>query len=91
MLRCNYGDKIDRSFRMTRQGVRWRFQRVMDMYIAAFETILTVERTFGTDLRQDAVRVSRERYELRQQLAAEFVSASDLVRQRDNHGGDQAG
>ena len=91
VLRCNYGDKIDRSFRMTRQGVRWRFQRVMDMYIAAFETILTVERTFGTDLRQDAIRVSRERYELRQQLASEFVSASDLARQADDHGGDQAG
>ena len=91
VLRCNYGDKIDRSFRMTRQGVRWRFQRVMDMYVAAFETILTVERTFGTDLRQDAVRVSRERYELRQQLTAEFVSASDLARTTDEHGGKRRG
>lgn len=59
------------------------------MYIAAFETILTVERTLGTDLRQDAVRVSRERHELRQQLAAEFVSASDMARQADEHGGHQ--
>lgn len=35
ILRQNYGDHIESNFRMTRQGVRWRFQRTMDMYIAA--------------------------------------------------------
>ena len=41
ILRGTYGDKINRAFRMTRQGVRWRFQRVMtDIYTSAFESIL---------------------------------------------------
>jgi len=62
-LRQNYGEHIESSFRMTRQGVRWRFQRAMDMYISAFQTILTIERTLGTDVRDLAIKVSRERYE----------------------------
>ena len=62
-LRQNYGEHIESSFRMTRQGVRWRFQRAMDMYISAFQTILAVERTLGTDVRDLAIKVSRERYE----------------------------
>jgi len=30
-----YGDHIHRAFKMTRQGVRWRFQRLLgDIYIS---------------------------------------------------------
>lgn len=81
VLRRNYGDKIEQNFHMTRQGVRWRFQRIMDMYISAFETILTIERTFGSDLRDMAVRVSKERYEVRQELAQQFCSADEVAGQ----------
>ena len=64
VLRRNYGSRIESHFRMTRQGVRWRFQRLMDMYVSAYETILFIESSFGTDLRRMAMEVARERAEL---------------------------
>ena len=77
VLRRNYGDKIHRTFGMTRQGVRWRFQRVFnDIYVSALETILTVERAFGAALRDDAVQIAQERYLLRKKAAAQ--TAGDL-------------
>ena len=67
ILRGTYGERIHRAFRMTRQGVRWRFQHIFGQaYVAAFETILTIERAFGTELREYAIRISKERYALRQ-------------------------
>ena len=69
VLRGTYGEKIHRAFRMTRQGVRWRFQRIFnDIYVAAFSTILLIERTFGTSLRDHAIRISKERHALRQEM-----------------------
>ena len=86
VLRGTYGEKIHRAFRMTRQGVRWRFWRLFnDIYVSAFETILFVERTFGTQLRDHAIRISKERYALRQQTTrVGFTSADALQR---NEGG----
>ena len=78
VLRNNYGDKIHRSFGMTRQGVRWRFQRVFgDVYVSALETILTIERTFGTALRNDAIQIAQERYALRKAAAAHSTGELD--------------
>lgn len=69
ILKGTYGKHIDRTFHMTRQGVRWRFQRVFgEIYVSAFESILTVEKVFGPQLRDHAVRISRERYQLRQEI-----------------------
>ena len=69
VLRGTYGEKIHRTFRMTRQGVRWRFQRIFtDIYVAAFSTILLIEKTFGTELREHAIRISKERHTLRQEM-----------------------
>ena len=69
VLRGTYGEKIHRTFRVTRQGVRWRFQRIFnDIYVAAFATILLIEKTFGTQLRDHAIQISRERYALRQEM-----------------------
>ena len=66
VLRQNYGDKIANSFNMTRQGVRWRFQRLFnDIYVSAYECIYWIESMFGTDLRQMAIEIARERVELR--------------------------
>ena len=80
VLRGTYGDKINRAFRMTRQGVRWRFQRILnDIYVAAFSTIVLIEKTFGTELREHAIRISKERYALRQEMMSgrlETVAAS---------------
>jgi hypothetical protein len=63
VLRRNYGSRIEVSFGMTRQGVRWRFQRLFnDIYVNAYLTILWVEANFGTDLRLMAMDIARERY-----------------------------
>ena len=97
VLRGTYGDKVNRAFRMTRQGVRWRFQRIFnDIYIAAFSIIVMIERTFGTELREHAIRISKERYALRQEMMSgrpetEALSANgtgrerEKERQRDEH------
>ncbi|MGB2987951.1 MAG: hypothetical protein WBE26_18945 [Phycisphaerae bacterium] len=87
VLRGTYGDKINRAFRMTRQGVRWRFQRVFnDIYVAAFSTILLIEKTFGTELREHAIRISKERYALRQEL----MSGTGLERERGSERDERA-
>ena len=83
VLRGTYGDKIYRAFRMTRQGVRWRFWRMFnDIYVSAFESVLFVERTFGTQLRDHAIRISKERYAIRQEAAMHGFLNGCQVRDR---------
>ena len=84
VLKGTYGEKIHKTFRMTRQGVRWRFQRLFShVYVEAFEMILMIEKTFGTRLRDHAIRISRERYEARREAMKEgFRSADELSRSR---------
>jgi len=84
VLKGTYGEKIHKTFRMTRQGVRWRFQRLFNhVYVEAFETILMIEKTFGTQLRDYAIRISRERYEVRREAMGEgFRGADELSRNR---------
>ena len=65
VLRKNYGDKIEREFGMTRQGVRWRFQRVVDLYVSSLEGICFVEGNLGVRLRPMALEIARERVHLR--------------------------
>ena len=86
VLRGTYGEKIHRSFQMSRQGVRWRFHRVFnDVYVSAFETILLIEKTFGTQLREHAIRISRQRYELRQRvLQSGFQTAGSAALRRQS-------
>jgi hypothetical protein len=71
ILRQNYGDHIESNFRMTRQGVRWRFQRTMDMYVSAFQTILLIEQTLGTEMRELAIAASRARHAMAQSTDAQ--------------------
>ena len=82
VLKGTYGEKIHKTFRMTRQGVRWRFQRLFNhVYVEAFSTILMIEKVFGTGLREHAVRISRERYEVRKEVMENgFQSAGDIAR-----------
>jgi len=66
VLRQNYGDKIEDTFKMTRQGIRWRFQRLFnDIYINAYLTLFWIESNFGTDLRQMAIEIAKERVTMR--------------------------
>ena len=85
VLRGTYGEKVHQAFRMSRQGVRWRFQRLLgDVYVSSFESITFIEHTFGTQLRDHAVRISQERYELRQRLRESgFQSADTLAHRRE--------
>ena len=69
VLKGTYGEKIHKTYRMTRQGVRWRFQRLFNqVYVEAFLTIVMIEKTFGTQLREYAVKISKEKYALRKEV-----------------------
>ena len=76
VLKGTYGKKIHKTFRVTRQGVRWRFQRLFNrVYVEAFLTILMVEKIFGTQLREYAIKVSKERYTLRQEALQRSIES----------------
>ena len=67
ILKGTYGERVHKSFGVTRQGVRWRFHHLFSQaYVGAFETIVSIEKIFGTQLRDYAIRISKERYALRQ-------------------------
>ena len=67
VLRGNYGDHVESRFRLTRQGVRWRFWRLFnEMYVSAYETIICIEKHLGPGYRQDALVIAHERFVLRQ-------------------------
>jgi hypothetical protein len=78
ILRQNYGEKVEKTFNMSRQGVRWRFYRLFnEVYVSAYETIYSVECFFGTELRQMAMEIAKERVELRKKAQKiEFFDAS---------------
>ena len=85
LLRRNYGAKIQAVFGMTRQGVRWRFNRVFnEVYVQAYCTILWIESRFGTELRQMALEVARDRAEMRRR-ALESTGQSAGVRNLGQH------
>jgi hypothetical protein len=78
VLRQNYGDKIQSNFKMSRQGVRWRFFRLFnEIYVSSYETIYFIESHFGPELRQHAIEIAKQRVELRKKALKEgFVQAS---------------
>ena len=66
VLRQNYGDKIESEFKMTRQGVRWRFHRLFnEVYLNAYLTIFWIESNFGVGLREKVIRLAKQHIELR--------------------------
>lgn len=72
VLRKNYGSRVESHFGMTRQGVRWRFQRLFsEIYVNAYITILWIESNFGTHLRNEAMAIAKERMELYQRAKRE--------------------
>ena len=79
ILRKNYGDRIEEAFGITRQGVRWRFQRIFsEIYVEAYQAIYWIESLFGTELRQKALEIAKERVELRKK--AQKTSQFDFHR-----------
>ena len=78
VLKGTYGEMVHETFRMTRQGMRWRFYRLFNqVYVEAFLTILMIEKTFGTQLREYAVTITKERYALREDA---LIHAIDIQR-----------
>jgi hypothetical protein len=68
VLKGRYGDHVAGRFNMTRQGTRWRFDRMFNsIYVQAYETVLFVERYIGPTFRKDALRIAHDRFALRQQ------------------------
>jgi hypothetical protein len=66
VLRQNYGDKIESEFKMTRQGVRWRFHRLFnEVYLNAYLTIFWIESNFGVELREKVIRIAKQQVRLR--------------------------
>ena len=70
VLRQNYGDKVEKCFGMTRQGVRWRFHHLTEMYISSVEVIYFLESNFGTELRSMALEIAKERVALRKKASS---------------------
>lgn len=67
VLRGNYGSRVEDRFGLTRQGVRWRFQRLFnDLYVESFAVLLFIEKQLGPHFRQDALVIAHERFVLRQ-------------------------
>jgi hypothetical protein len=51
------------------------------VYVEAFSTILMIEKIFGTELREYAVRISKERYVAREEVMRRgYQSAGDLAK-----------
>ena len=85
VLRQNYGDKISENFNITRQGVRWRFQRLFnEIYVNSYECIYWIESLFGTELRQKALEIAKERVELRKK--AQKIGHFDTCRRQNGQG-----
>ncbi len=84
VLKGGYGEEIHKAFRMSRQGVRWRFWRLFnEIYVSAFETILFIEKVLGPQLREHAIRIGKERYALRQEIVKSvFQTADSLISRR---------
>ena len=86
-LRQNYGDRVEAAFGLSRQGVRWRFQRLFSqMYVEAYQTILWVESNFGTELRGMAMAVARGRAEHRKKALERNGLVLDRVRKGGGRG-----
>ena len=69
VLRQNYGDKIESHFNLSRQGIRWRFQRIMnEIYASAYETIYVIESLFGPELRPMIMKIAKDRVALRKKV-----------------------
>ncbi len=86
VLKGTYGEKIHHTFHMTRQGVRWRFHRLFNqVYVEAFETILFLEKVFGTELRDHTIRISKQRYKLRQEALQHGFQEARAVAAKTSH------
>ena len=91
ILRQNYGDKIDRAFGVTRQGVRWRFNHIFNnIYVEALCAILLIESSFGSGIRDHALAIAEERVALYRKAKKVTNSGPRRRETRRNEGGTRA-
>ena len=71
------------------QGVRWRFWRLFnDIYVSAYETILFIERNFGPKLRDGAIDIARQRFQIRREMLKDpFFKEANVYRSQDQDRG----
>ena len=85
VLRQNYGAKVAQRFGVSRQGVRWRFQRLFCQgYVETYERLFWFEALFGIRLRHYAIAMAKQRVELRkkaQKLGLSAVSRRQNAKQ----------
>ena len=73
VLRGNYGSRVEGRFGLTRQGVRWRFQRLFnDLYVDSFAVLLFIEKQLGPQFRQDALIIAHELFVIRQKALQNY-------------------
>ena len=73
VLRGNYGSRVEDKFDLSRQGVRWRFQRLFnDLYVDSFVVLLFIEKQLGPQFRQDALIIAHERFVTRQKALQNY-------------------
>ena len=90
VLKQNYGDKIHEAFGVTRQGVRWRFNRLFNsVYVEAYERVFWVESNFGTDLRHYAIAIAKQKIELAQKVPK--IGQPSVVRRETGPQGPESG
>ena len=74
ILKGNYGARIEQKFGLTRQGVRWRFQRLFnELYVDSFCVLVFIERTLGPAFRQEALIIASERFDERQRALRDLA------------------
>ncbi len=67
VLRGNYGTHVEQKFGISRQGVRWRFERLFNqLYVESFEVLVFIEKLLGSLYRQDALIIAHDRFLSRQ-------------------------
>lgn len=73
ILKGNYGAKVEQQFGLTRQGVRWRFQRLFnELYVDSFCVLVFIERILGPEYRQDALIIASERFDDRRRALSDL-------------------
>ena len=70
VLKGNYGTRVEQKFGISRQGVRWRFERLFNqLYVDSFAVLVFIEKLLGPQYRQDALIIAHDRFVLRQKAA----------------------
>lgn len=85
VLKGNYGTHVEQRFGISRQGVRWRFERLFNqLYVDSFAVLVFIEKLLGSQFRQDALIIAHDRFLLRQKaLQSQSFMEANSYRGKD--------